>query len=749
MRFVQMHDNGLGDKELAELNQHVEDGKKETRDGVAREGQGLSEEDESRIFQDMNGGTVKSVQGQFDLQRPDEQPQGQAVCWVRFLPFRSLKVLLVENDDSTRHVVSALLRNCSYEVIAVPNGLEAWKILKDLDNRVDLILCELVMPCLSGIDLLSKIMSHKTRKNIPVIMMSSHDPIGIVFKCLSKGAVDFLVKPIRKNELKNLWQHVWRKCHSSSCSGSGSCTGTQNSTKGIEESEKDTSDEEDDARSIGLLVCNGSDQGSGIQSSWTKRAVEVESPQPMPPWDRLTDPPDGTCAQVIHPRPKASASSWVPIPAKEHIEQDTLPDSAMIGKDLQMGVPRHPDSQLEEPYSVKLELGSENPKGEWTKGGTTCKTHLTDAIASDSDTQRGSLGSEVTSSLSENSGIKNKTTENGRELLPHLELSLMRPGDADNIKTNMLEQSALRHSILSAFTKYNSGSTANQARMASVGSCSPLDKSPEAAKSESLRNLQANSEGNPPNQFSTGSGNNNDMGSTTNKSFSKSPAVTDKPAVKSTVSIVNCSHPYSAIQPLQNGPESAPQLAMPRQASAALANNVPIQVSDASQQARAQHSHDARHHQHEHIDSLQELEIFSNHDDMSLENAAIAALQCGSSNKLRKPIEVNAVNHSFNGSASGSNHGSDLHNESSNAVHAEGNMPSDNGVPGQGVAGRVSGSGNRIGVDQNWSAQREAALNKYRLKRKERCFEKRVRYQSRKKLAEQRPRVRGQFVRHV
>ena len=45
-------------------------------------------------------------------------------------------------------------------------------------------------------------------------VMSSQDSMGVVFKCLSKGAVDFLVKPIRKNELKNLWQHVWRRCHS-------------------------------------------------------------------------------------------------------------------------------------------------------------------------------------------------------------------------------------------------------------------------------------------------------------------------------------------------------------------------------------------------------------------------------------------------------------------------------------------------------------------------------------------------------
>ena len=53
-----------------------------------------------------------------------------------------------------------------------------------------------------------------------------------------------------------------------------------------------------------------------------------------------------------------------------------------------------------------------------------------------------------------------------------------------------------------------------------------------------------------------------------------------------------------------------------------------------------------------------------------------------------------------------------------------------------------------LSVEQRRS-QREAALMKFRLKRKDRCFDKKVRYQSRKKLAEQRPRVKGQFVRAV
>lgn len=44
-----------------------------------------------------------------------KEPLSQVVRWDRFLPFQSLKVLLVENDDSTRQLVGALLRNCGYE----------------------------------------------------------------------------------------------------------------------------------------------------------------------------------------------------------------------------------------------------------------------------------------------------------------------------------------------------------------------------------------------------------------------------------------------------------------------------------------------------------------------------------------------------------------------------------------------------------------------------------------------------------
>ncbi|XP_061359213.1 two-component response regulator-like PRR95 isoform X2 [Gastrolobium bilobum] len=122
-----------------------------------------------------------------------------------------LRVLLVESDDSTRQIISALLRKCSYKVAAVPDGLKAWETLKKKAPDIDLILTEVELPSISGFSLLTLIMEHDICKNIPVIMMSSHDSVSMVYKCMLKGAADFLIKPIRRNELRNLWQHVWRR----------------------------------------------------------------------------------------------------------------------------------------------------------------------------------------------------------------------------------------------------------------------------------------------------------------------------------------------------------------------------------------------------------------------------------------------------------------------------------------------------------------------------------------------------------
>lgn len=780
MRSIRGNTGRLPTEGLVGTSQnHVQNEPKTVRNGVIGDGHGASEEDESRIQEEANEGQRKLVHEKAILNAQQQQPhgsqgpqgpQGSVVRWERFLPVRSLKVLLVENDDSTRHVVSALLRNCSYEVTPVSNGLEAWKILEDLTNHIDLVLTEVAMPGLTGIGLLSKIMNHKTCKNIPVIMMSSNDSMGIVFKCLSKGAVDFLVKPIRKNELKNLWQHVWRKCHSSSGSGSESGIRTQKSTKSksVEglENNTDSNDEEDNG-SIGVNYRDGSDNGSGTQSSWSKRAVEVDSPQPMSLWDDLAEPPDSTCAQFIRSRPEAHSSNWVPINATRKSErQDEETDNVAMGKDLSIGVPRNQDL-INGPSDKVLGKIASNEKAMFLdpdkkKDGDKLERNiseynnetannefqdkdndLTGVVTVISVPQGGSAQNEVANETTKISKIKDMD----KKELPSLELSLKRLRDVSNTGISAQERNKLRQSDHSAFSRYNTTSTTNQGPTGNVGSCSPVNNSSEVAKTESLQNLQSNSSG-TPNQGSNGSSNNNDMGSTTNNVLTKPDASNEKLIPRSTVN----TRPSSAgFQPVQQGHSPSTQTMQPGIGDTS--KDTVAQARAMQQHAQVEHHHHHHyHHHHHHVhSSLQQQQQLLNNNDLSLRERVSIAPHSGQSNMVRMQVEGNAANY---GSASGSNNGSNGQNVSSGqngsstAINVEGmNIASDNGV----TMACEAGSGSA--VDQDRLAQqkehREIALNKFRKKRKERCFEKKVRYQSRKKLAEQRPRVRGQFVKQA
>eukprot|EP00213_Chloropicon_mariensis_P007216 CAMPEP_0197470618 /NCGR_PEP_ID=MMETSP1309-20131121/1341_1 /TAXON_ID=464262 /ORGANISM="Genus nov. species nov., Strain RCC998" /LENGTH=381 /DNA_ID=CAMNT_0043007641 /DNA_START=307 /DNA_END=1452 /DNA_ORIENTATION=- len=121
-------------------------------------------------------------------------------------------VLLVEDDAVARKCAEAALRSCGYRVIAAQNGKEALNILKSKESeKIDLILTDILMPEVSGLQLLDNVVHSDKWKKLPVTVMSSQDSIDTAAKCIQKGAVEFLAKPVRKHKLTNLWQHVLRR----------------------------------------------------------------------------------------------------------------------------------------------------------------------------------------------------------------------------------------------------------------------------------------------------------------------------------------------------------------------------------------------------------------------------------------------------------------------------------------------------------------------------------------------------------
>lgn len=718
-----MRDEGDGDEDLVELEKQTLlniDGKR-VDNGTTGDRHGVLENGQSRpnpAGQEMKDNAVERV-----VQQP-LQSQGIAVCWERFLHVRSVRVLLVENDDSTRHVVAALLRNCCYEVVEASNGLQAWKILEDIENRIDLVLTEVVMPCVSGIALLFKIMSHKSRKNVPVVMMSSHDSMGLVFKCLSKGAVDFLVKPIRKNELKNLWQHLWRRCHSSSGSGSESGTQTQKSVKSknaAKSGNNSGSNDEEYNGSPALNLEDGSDHGSGTQSSWRKQAAEdqVDSPRLVSHLNEVPACPDSTCAQVINPNAKPSGSKLLSMTApKECIEQKQPPEITELGKGQDIAMLKNSDLQPKLSVQIPTELTCMDqhsvPKVDSSQYDEQIDNRVRELHAGSNE----SIVCAIANKFTKKPDSNDKGTGGNKELLSTDQGLKRLRGAYDVGKAVQDERNVLRRSESSAFSRYNA-TLHNKVSIVDAQSPTPHETDPEK-KSERRPNIQSHSGSNALNHCSNGASVYVDVMSTSNNSLIDIIASKNKAAERSTNNYMS----PSSFRDTEDNQVSYSQQVVLENADIAKAVKMDIPAVCSTQELLVQAS--------------QHQELTSNCENLLIKKMAEPIPHCGSSTVLGDYLECNALNYSVNGSASGSNYGSNGPNGSSSGANAGiMNMESKNGAGGKSGSGDASGNGSGRGsgnvqnrgskVDHSKLAQRETALTKFRQKRKERCFKRKVR----------------------
>ncbi len=103
------------------------------------------------------------------------------------------KVLLIEDDALLCWLLEKILKN-KYDVTVMNDGMEAWSWLSS-GNQPDLIVSDLKMPSLSGLELLENISNEESLKGIPVIVHSGYEDAGKRKQCIALGAVAYLVKP--------------------------------------------------------------------------------------------------------------------------------------------------------------------------------------------------------------------------------------------------------------------------------------------------------------------------------------------------------------------------------------------------------------------------------------------------------------------------------------------------------------------------------------------------------------------------
>ena len=128
------------------------------------------------------------------------------------LPFRrnDLCILAVDDDVVQLTGVTAALKKEGYQVLNASNGKEALDIMEK-ETKIDLILTDVMMPVMNGPEFLKAARANPTFAELPIVMMSSNDQYEIVFDCLSRGADDYIIKPISSQVIKNIYANVWLK----------------------------------------------------------------------------------------------------------------------------------------------------------------------------------------------------------------------------------------------------------------------------------------------------------------------------------------------------------------------------------------------------------------------------------------------------------------------------------------------------------------------------------------------------------
>jgi two-component system, cell cycle response regulator DivK len=108
-------------------------------------------------------------------------------------------ILVVDDNDNNREVYTALLEHCGYSVIEAADGRQGVQCARA--THPDLILMDLSMPVMDGLEATTLLKQDVTTCDIPVIAVTAHDDSGTMSRALEAGMVSYLTKPIAPRKL--------------------------------------------------------------------------------------------------------------------------------------------------------------------------------------------------------------------------------------------------------------------------------------------------------------------------------------------------------------------------------------------------------------------------------------------------------------------------------------------------------------------------------------------------------------------
>jgi two-component system chemotaxis response regulator CheY len=113
-----------------------------------------------------------------------------------------IRALIVDDSSVMRKIVERSLRQAGIElekVVEAGNGAEALAALRE--NRVDLILCDINMPVMDGLEFVRQMATVENAKGVPVVMITTEGSESHVVEALSSGARGYIRKPFTSDQV--------------------------------------------------------------------------------------------------------------------------------------------------------------------------------------------------------------------------------------------------------------------------------------------------------------------------------------------------------------------------------------------------------------------------------------------------------------------------------------------------------------------------------------------------------------------
>lgn len=124
-------------------------------------------------------------------------------------------ILLVEDEPLISKVISVTLSKSGYEVDCYQDGQAGYDALEQHPDHYQLIILDRTLPSLDGMDFIDYMQKNDAIKSIPIVMLTADDKSETIIDAIEAGAVDYLTKPVKSNDLLELVERLLANSNSS------------------------------------------------------------------------------------------------------------------------------------------------------------------------------------------------------------------------------------------------------------------------------------------------------------------------------------------------------------------------------------------------------------------------------------------------------------------------------------------------------------------------------------------------------